>query len=636
MIPHSTIAVIGASEASRTIQTIVRDAFGGTHTVLTYPSLTDLPRTDDLALVTVTVHEHGLTADHPLVKFLDDAHYEHTRIIVLTTAPTVSGLDRLSELGRLDMLVYTPEIHDEALARNLQQQLTRYWASRYHDNPELASKYDQPAAPALDVELSDEEIIKRIIDAADRHLGRQPRLVFPPGVNLTTEGKEVEEVILTISGEVVLQRSTDAGDITMHRGSTGQVIGLLALAGTRIGFFTARTTTEVTAVQLPMDQLNYLLDIAPGLDRMLAVLLVRSYDRRLRRSEDIQVHQHEMTAELEQERARLSTALRNLEEARRELMSQARFASLGELAAGVAHELNNPMAAIERTAAHLGEDVDTLLASSPNRKWREGVLKAFEQAKLAPSVSTKEARRLRRELTEIIGDRALAQRWVLAGLHDAAFAKQVARSRRLDFETIERAAAIGTGVRNLSTAASRITELVASLRSYARPDGDPVTDVNVHEGIDDTLRLISHRLDHVEVIRDYAELPNITCMPGQLAQVWTNLLTNAAEAMQDTGVGSAVTIRTSAPEPGWIEVDIIDDGPGIPGERLERLFEPRFTTKNGQVRFGMGIGLSVCRSIINKHHGTIALESSPRGTQASVRLRINGPRRHHEPHHSDS
>ena len=125
-------------------------------------------------------------------------------------------------------------------------------------------------------------------------------------------------------------------------------------------------------------------------------------------------------------------------------------------------------------------------------------------------------------------------------------------------------------------------------------------------------------------------------MPGQLAQVWTNLLTNAAEAMQDTGVGSTVTIRTSAPEPGWVEVDIIDDGPGIPGERLEQLFEPRFTTKNGQVRFGMGIGLSVCRSIINKHHGTIALESSPRGTQASVRLRINGPRRHHEPHHSDS
>ncbi|OIR46449.1 hypothetical protein BJP07_00270 [Corynebacterium sp. NML130628] len=488
----------------------------------------------------------------------------------------------------------------------------------------------------MDVELTNEEIVGRIIDAADRHLGRQPRLVFPPGVNLTTEGKEVEEVILTMSGDVVLQRTTDAGDITMHRGSTGLVIGLLALAGTRVGFFTARTTTEVTAVQLPMDQLNYLLDIAPGLDRLLAVLLVRSYDRRLRRSEDSQVHQHEMTVELEQERARLSTALRNLEEARRELMSQARFASLGELAAGVAHELNNPMAAIERTAAHLGEDVDKLLAASPNRRWREGVLKAFEQAKLAPSVSTKEARRLRRELAEVIGDRALAQRWVLAGLHDATFAKQVARSRKLDFETIERAAAIGTGVRNLSTAATRITELVASLRSYARPDGDPVTDVNIHEGIDDTLRLISHRLDHVEVIRDYAELPRITCMPGQLAQVWTNLLTNAAEAIQDTGVGSTVTIRTSAPEPGWIEVDIIDDGPGIPGERLEQLFEPRFTTKNGQVRFGMGIGLSVCRSIINKHHGTITLESSPRGTQASVRLRINGPRRHHEPHHSDS
>lgn len=622
-LPASTLAVVGKSEATREVRALVHAALSKNHRVLAADTFAELAPVKDLALLTVTVHEDGLREDHPLLALLADANFAHTRIIVITTAPSVKGLETLTDMGRLDMLVYAPSINQEALAHSIEQQLTHYWYMRAQDEPDIAGNYDQPEHAALDVSLSNEEIIQRIIKAADEHLGYQPRLVFPPGVYLTKEGHVVEEVILALSGQVLLQRFTDAGDITMHHASTGQVIGLLALAGSRVGFFTARTTTEVVAVQLPIEQLNYLLDLCPELDRLLAVLIVRSYDRRLRRAEDIQVEQHELTAELEQERARLSTALRNLEAARRELMSQARFASLGELAAGVAHELNNPMAAIERTADHVQSDVEKLIASSPNAKWRDGMHTALEAARKSHAVSTKEARQLRRALTEIIGDRALAQRWVLAGLHDLDFARQVAKSRRLDFATVEHAAAIGTGLRNLRTAATRITELVASLRSYARPDGDPVTDVALHQNIEDTLLLIAHKLDGVKIVRDFADLPAITCMPGQLSQVWTNLLSNAAEAIEESGIGGTITIRTRPGAQGWVRVEIIDDGPGIPGERIERLFEPRFTTKNGQVRFGMGIGLSVCRSVINNHHGTIELESSQSGTRAIVGLRTN-------------
>ncbi|AWB82396.1 histidine kinase [Corynebacterium yudongzhengii] len=634
MLPRSTLAIVGKSEATRAIQCLVQERLGQDHEVLAVESVEALPQMLDddseLALVTVTVHEDGLHRDHPLVDFLSNKRFRHTRIMVLTTAPTISGLDMLTDLGRLDMLVYTPEIKEDALALNIRQQLTRYWHERTRRDPELAGRYDQPESSALDVDLTDQQIIRRIIDAADRHLGYQPRLTFPPGVYLTKEGHVVEEIILALSGRVLLQRFTDAGDITMHHASTGQVIGLLALARSRIGFFTARTTTEVVAVQLPTEQLNYLLELEPDLTRLLAVLFVRSYDRRLRRAEDIQVEQHELTAQLEEERAHLTTALRNLEAARRELMSQARFASLGELAAGVAHELNNPMSAIGRTAEHLVDDVEALLASAPDKKWRRGTLNALKAARTSHAVSTKEARRLHRELTEITGDRALAQRWVLAGLHDPDFARQVGKSRQLDYETVEHAASIGTGLRNLSTAATRITELVASLRSYARPDGDPITDVDVHQGIDDTLHLISHKLRDIDIRREFAELPAITCTPGQLSQVWTNLITNAAEAIEESGKGSTITVRTSLAHPERIRVEVIDDGPGIPENRLENLFEPRFTTRNGQVRFGMGIGLSVCRSIVSKHHGSIHLESSPAGTAAIVELPVDGPHQHNE------
>ena len=89
--------------------------------------------------------------------------------------------------------------------------------------------------------------------------------------------------------------------------------------------------------------------------------------------------------------------------------------------------------------------------------------------------------------------------------------------------------------------------------------------------------------------------------------------------------GSTITVRTSRPRPDWVQVEVIDDGPGIPGELLDRLFEPRFTTKHGQVRFGMGIGLGVCRTIVSKHNGTINIETSTAGTRVIVGLPVAGP-----------
>ena len=478
--------------------------------------------------------------------------------------------------------------------------------------------------------LSDEEIIAEIIKLSEEQLGPLPRTKFPEGTRFVVEGQRSDLITLVLEGQIALERSSEAGDIVMHHASTGRIIGLLSLMDWREGFFTAIATTPVTGIQLTFDQVNWVTQNDRRMAEYLTAMMIRSLDRRLRRSENIQIEKVELMDELARERANLAKALRDLEGARTELMAQARYASLGELAAGVAHELNNPMAAIMRTADYLNTDMGDLLLTSTDRSWAEAAQGALDYARTASVLSTKEVRAIKRELQQITGDPALAQRLVVAGILDVDLARKLAAGDTSNYAVVEQAAAIGTNLRNLATASRRIVDLVASLRSYARPDGDPVVDVDLHEGIEDTLRLLSHKLRGVRVVREYGDLPHVACHPGQLAQVWTNVITNAAEAMCDakpecgTNYGT-LTITTSVPVPGEVQVEVRDTGPGIPDHVLHHIFEPRFTTKGGQVRFGMGIGLSVCRSIITQHNGTIDLRSTPNGAVATVRMPVTGP-----------
>lgn len=626
------VVMLGTDPATAAVPEWLAEGLRGECRVHLMADLTELierePELDELAVVTLTVDKHGLGPGHPLFDFIAAPGHEDVRVALLATEREISGLSALADSNRLDLLAYLPDIPHLPFTRDIRTQLRRY---RKNTRVKAGGRRERATVDerfALHLDASDLEIVHRIVELADELLGYQPRVHHPPNTRLTTEGERVEEITLALSGQVALEMRSDVGDVTMHRSTTGRLIGMLALTSGRNAFFTSRTTTNVVAVQLTFEQMNYIWSHNSEIPSLVAALFVRSFDRRLRRSEDIQIEQVELTAELERERANLAQALRNLEVARAELMSQARFASLGELAAGVAHELNNPMAAIERIGDHLYDDVHALTSTAKDQKWARRVLAAMDAAHGAASLTTREERRIRRELEAVTGDRATAQRLVLAGIHDPGFAKEVLRSRGIDLETVELAASIGTGLRNISTATHRVTELVASLRSYARPDGDPITNVDVHVGLDDTLRLVSHRLLNVEVERDFHTIPHITGNPGQLSQVWTNLITNAAEAMADQP-GARIRITTGV-EGGNVTVAIADNGPGIAPDIQKNMFEPRFTTKGGQVRFGMGIGLSVVRSMVTRHGGHIRVDTGPSGTTFTVSLPIAGPPREAE------
>ncbi len=185
-------------------------------------------------------------------------------------------------------------------------------------------------------------------------------------------------------------------------------------------------------------------------------------------------------------------------------------------------------------------------------------------------------------------------------------------------------------LRNISTASARIGDLVDSLRAYLRGGGEhpPVDDVDVTDTVEDALRLLGHRLAEVTVERDYTAVPVARVRPGQLQQVWTNLISNAIDA---TGPGGRIDIGVDAPDPAHVRVRVVDDGPGFEPSLAAQLFEPHFTTKHGRVSFGSGLGLSVCRRIIEAHGGTIELESDGvHGATATIVLPLDGTVTHEE------
>ena len=231
-------------------------------------------------------------------------------------------------------------------------------------------------------------------------------------------------------------------------------------------------------MRLTVEQLNSAIHGNPEISLLVATLFIRFLDRRLRRAELLHIENVELSNELAKqkarlaaERAELATALSNLEEARTELMAQERLASLGALAAGMAHELNNPVAAIQRISEYLGEDVTHLLSNVPDSTWGTNALKALNSGFTAQSLSTRAERQLRRELANVTKDPVVAQRLVLAGIHDTELATHLRRRGGISLESAEKAASIGTQLRNLRSASARITDLVSSLRSSLRDRG---------------------------------------------------------------------------------------------------------------------------------------------------------------------
>jgi signal transduction histidine kinase len=288
------------------------------------------------------------------------------------------------------------------------------------------------------------------------------------------------------------------------------------------------------------------------------------------------------TKNLAQQNKELEEAVRQLEAAHAQLVQSEKMASIGQLAAGVAHEINNPL-------GFISSNLNSLQAYIDDVKKVAGAQNELLQACLSRQDVDGVARRVNELLTE------LDFGYVLNDLDD------------LVSESVE--------------GAQRVRQIVADLRDFSHVDAPDVNEENVNQLLDKTINVAWNELKYkTEVVREYGDIPPLPCYGGRLNQVFLNLLVNAAHAIEEKGV---VTIRTGATDlTVWIEIE--DTGCGIPSENLAHIFDPFFTTKS--VGEGTGLGLHLVQTIVNAHGGAISLRSTVgAGTTFRVDLPLSGP-----------
>ena len=424
---------------------------------------------------------------------------------------------------------------------------------------------------------------------------------YNPGEVVIEEGAPADRMMVLLEGETRGQREHAHGDGRTYSARAPHVTGLLPYSRLTHIPLTVRAMTPTTIAFLSASHFPEMLQRLPGLQpKLVAVMADRIRE----------------TTRTDQQREKLT--------------------ALGKLSAGIAHELNNPAAAVRNAAINLQQTVRALRTAGLHLDQRS--LPAEDRIFLAqiecdwskdhPPAALDSLERSDRE--EAIGDwlegqgvgnaRQLAPDLVDAGCDLETLRKLSARFDRAELaDVITRLTAAFTLnrlVEQIESGTSRITDLVRAIKQYSYMDQSPEQEIDVHEGLENTLIMLHYRLKHgVEVVREYdRSLPRICARGSELNQIWTNLIDNAIDGMDGRG---ELVVRTAA-EFGGILVEIRDNGPGIPKEILDHIFEPFFTTK--PVGEGTGLGLDTVYRIVTMHRGQVQVESEPGRTSFQVRL----------------
>ena len=443
--------------------------------------------------------------------------------------------------------------------------------------------------------LSDDEL-KQLMDMAEPFSLRA-------GDVLIKQGDAGDSAYVVLRGEFEVQKQTGQSVIKIDVRNPGDVVGEMALLSSSPRNATIIAKTDGETLRIPQEAFEKLLRSSTT----AAMAVLHWVMSRLTQNESL-LHQQE------------------------------KMAALGTMSAGLAHELNNPAAAAQRSAAELHK---TLLKWQSLTHQLEATAFQENQTQWLDEFIKEASRRfespLKIDALERIDLVDQFQSWLEANRVESAWELAPAMVNfGWDIKALEQLKDtaffhlsiqwLGTSclmmglVSEVGQTTERLSQIVRAIKSYTYLDQAPLLEVDVHDGLENTLVIMQHKLKHgVTIKREYSQnLPHIEAYASELNQVWTNIIDNAIDAMHGKG---EIKLKTSA-EDKHVIVEIEDNGPGIPEEIRSRIFDPFFTTKAPGK--GTGLGLHISHDIVaNRHHGQLLVESKPGQTKFKVILPVN-------------
>jgi signal transduction histidine kinase len=345
------------------------------------------------------------------------------------------------------------------------------------------------------------------------------------------------------------------------------------------------TQTSNFNLQMPVSSCDEVGKLATSLNHLIR-RVNELLEEQKEAQEQLEDRVEQRTAQLQQQAQELEETLQELKQTQLQMIHSEKMSSLGQMVAGVAHEINNPVSFVHGNLVHAQEYTQDLFR----------LIKLYQQHFPNPPELLQE------EIDAIDLDFLLE-----------------------DLEKVLKSMRVGT---------ERIRDIVISLRNFSRLDESEFKEANLHEGIDNTLMILHNRLkaqshlSEIKIMKEYGKLPMLECRPGQLNQVFMNILSNAIDALEesnrrnlDVKQPASIAIHTAIKEE-WIVIRIADNGPGIPEAIRSKLFDPFFTTK--PIGKGTGLGLSISYQIIvDRHNGKLSCYSEPgQGTEFIIEIPV--------------
>jgi hypothetical protein len=426
-------------------------------------------------------------------------------------------------------------------------------------------------------------------------------ITLEEGDPLLCEGQPNNKLYFVLSGELRgYLHDPNGATYDLFSAGPGQFIGLLS-------FFSRKLMSHSNVVAAKASVLAYIEsdqaaaphDTAKSLfDQFLPVVISNLAYRR----------QQEQRLAWEKE-----SALRNL------VVSEKR-ASLGQMAAGIAHELNNAVAVLERNTEWLSS-VFLKLAAQESALVNDSFVYGLKNGR---SISSSDARKRAKELVAGFSmPKSEARHFSETGFDDSVVKELLAqgqeqRQRALEYWEI------GATIHTSSLASRHATHVVKSVKVLGASHSEPEAGLDLNETIEEAMALLRSQLRSVKVTTHFGELSPMRLNSGEMVQVWLNLIRNAVESLEIAGTNEPEIVVSSEDHAQHITVQIQDNGPGISKELQDKVFQPNFSTKEKGLTFGLGLGLTICSSIVSNYNGKMLLNSKPGCTVFSVQLPKRG------------